>query len=485
MRHVHRPKFTVLAATLLLSAPALGAQQFIGSVLQPDGRTPAAGVIVVARDASGRDVAQAVSGVEGRFVLFVDSARTVSLRLHRTGFAPTDGPSRTLATDEVADVVVTLGTEPVRIPALRRGASSCGRASAEDRAAVGTVLEEARKALVAAQAMIGRNDITARFATFEHRVAKTGEDTLRTLQRRSVGALPSLFRATTPDELEADGFFATVSGERVFRAPEPALLASPWFTRTHCFTLLPQGDSALRVEFRPSRERKGLVDIEGVYVLDPRTLELRRIEFTFQGLRDEERHANAGGVLEFMQLGDGDWLTSRWHHRFPLLGYRTSDGATTLVRSSMTLIDIVGHRVVGGRVLAVLHDDAPLMRADPVDGAVARTEFGRACPERLARQGTGAARGRLAPVDSESVGAVLVRATWDEPVVVDRTTLTKREHIREAYTDDQGAWVICDIPLRRELTLRWNARGSERTIPFTMPTAGSIVTVSAPGQGPP
>ena len=177
--------------------------------------------------------------------------------------------------------------------------------------------------------------------------------------------------------------------------------------------------------------------------------------------------------------------TATGSYRFPLLGYRTSDGATTLVRTSMTLIDIIGHRVIGGRVLAVMHDDAVLMRSDPVDAAAARTEFGRACPERLARQSTGVARGRLAPVDSESVGTVLVRVTWDEPVVVDRTTLTKREHIRETYTDDQGAWMLCDIPVRREITLRWDARGKERTIPFTVPTAGSVVTVGAPSQGAP
>lgn len=476
MRSCHRA--TLLAALLLAIVPATArAQRFIGSVLLPDGRTPAAGVIVIARDTGGRDVAQAVTGVEGRFVLFVDSASTLALQLQRVGFAPTAGPTRRLAGDEIADVVITLSPEPVRIPALRRGATTCGRGG-DGRAPAELILEEARKALVAAQAAIGRSDTDARFATFEHRTAKLGEDTLRSLARRGFGALPALFRASTTEELERGGFFATISGERVFRAPEPAILASAWFTGTHCFTVVPQGDTALRLTFKPTRERRGLVDVSGAYVLDPRTLALRRVEFRYEGMPAEERNTDAGGLLEFTALANGDWIVTRWWQRFPLLGYRTSDGATTLIRSSMTLVDVTGHRVVGGRVLAVLAEGRPLVRLDPVEGPSATSPFGRACPERLGRQNTGAAQGVLAPVDSESVSAVLVKATWGEPVVVDRTVLTTREHIREAYTDANGAWMICDLPARRDITLRWEARGQERTIAFTVPTAGTIVTVS-------
>lgn len=475
LRHVLRAAF-VLAAAARIGA----AQQFIGTVVLPDGTTPAAGVLVTITDSAGREVAQGVSGVEGRFALFVDSARALTLTLRRTGFAPTVAATRRLAGDEVADIVAVLGGTAVKVPALRRGMTTCGRMSAADREAMGTVIEEIRKALVAAQSMIARSDISARYVTFEHRTAKTGEDTLRSLARRGSGALPSLFRATTTEELEAGGFFVTAGGERTFRAPEPAILGSAWFAETHCYTAQPQGDSALRIQFRPSRERKGLVDVEGAFVLDPRTLELRRVEFLYEGMRIEERHGNAGGMIEFLHLDNGDWLASRWHHRFPLLGYRTSDGASTLVRTSMTLIDIIGHRTEGGRVLAVLHERMPLMRADPVEAAFANTEFGRACPERYGRLSSGMARGTLAPVDSERVSGVLVRATWDEPVVVDRTLFTKREHIRETYTDDSGGWVLCDIPSRRDITLRWEARGQERTIPFTIPAAAGAVTVNPP-----
>ena len=476
-RWARAPRALAVSLSLLFPARA-AAQRVVGTVVHPDGRTPAAGVIVVARDTAGRELSQAVTGAEGRFTLFVDSATTLSLRLFREGFAPTDGETRRLAGDEIVDLIAVLGNAPVpRLP-LPRGASSCGRATAEQRAAVELLLEEARKAFIVAQAGIGRTDIVSRFATYDHRTAKNGEDTLRSVVRRGRGALPSLYRATTTDELEAGGFFTQLRGERLFHALEPAQLASEWFTRTHCFALLVQGDSVLRLSFRPSRERRGLVGVEGAYSFAAATRSLRQVEYRYQGLRAEERASGAGAWLEFARLPNGDRIVSAWGQRVPLLGYRLSDGATTMIRTTMTLVDITGHRSVGGRVTAVMHETLPLFIAAPVEPALARTPFGIACPERLGRPNTGAAQGAIPPKDSASLAGILVRVTWDDPVVVDRTIFTKREQVREALTDDAGAFLICDLPTRRDLTLHWELRGEERIFAFTLPAAGTVVTAS-------
>jgi hypothetical protein len=472
-----RLRWSFVAAALATATAIADAQRFIGTVMQPDGRTPAPGVLVVATDAVGRDVATTVSGDEGRFTIFVDSAMSLTLRLLRTGFQPTLLAARQLASDEIVDLVAVLGATPIRVPALRRGMATCGRPGGPEREAMAIAMEEARKALVAAQGLIGRDDISARFVTFDHRTAKTGEDTLRSLLRRSRGSLPSLFRATTTEELEASGFFVTISGERIFRAPEPVLLASDWFTSTHCFVAQPQGDSALRLAFRPSRERKGLVDIEGAYVFDPRTLGLRRVEFKYVNQKEEERHSNAGGLIEFMQVPTGEWFATHWWQRFPLLGYRSGEGNTTFIRSTMTLIDITGHRTQGGRLLAVLRGERAVLRTDPAAVSAATLEFSRACPERAVQRTTAAARGTLVPADSESVTGILVRATWGEPVVVDRTQFAEREQVREAFTDANGGWLICDLPARREVTLRWESRGQERTQSFTIPVSPSVFAV--------
>ena len=469
----------VVAAALSLAFPLrAAAQRLIGTVVHPDGRTPAAGVIVVARDTAGRALSQVVTGAEGQFTLFVDSATTLSLRLFREGFMPTDGETRRLGGDEIVDVIAVLESVPVpRLP-LPRGASSCGRSSGEQRAAVDLLLEEARKAFIVAQAGIGRTDIVTRFATYDHRTAKNGEDTLRSVVRRGRGALPSLTRATTTEELESGGFFAQISGERLFRALEPALLASEWFTRTHCFTLVVQGDSVLRLAFRPARERRGLVDVEGTYAFDVTTRSLRDVAYRYQGLPAEERASGAGAWMTLARLPNGDRIVTEWGQRAPLLGYRLSDGATTIIRTTMTLVDITGHRSVGGRVTAVVHETLPLYLAGPVEPALARTPFGVACPERLGRQSTGAAQGAIPPRDSASLSGILVRVTWEDPVVVDRTVFTQREQVREAVTDSTGHFLVCDLPTRRDLTLRWALRGDERTYAFTLPAAGTIVTAS-------
>lgn len=470
-----------IVACLSLALPtSVAAQRLIGTVVLPDGQSPVAGVIVVARDSAGREMSQAVTGAEGRFTLFVDSATTFSLRLFREGFAPTDGEKRRLGGDEVVDLIAVLGNVPIARVPFPRGASSCGRVNAEQRAALDLVLEETRKALIVAQAGIGRSDIAGRFATFDHRTAKNGEDTLRSVVRRGSGPLPTLYRATTTEELEAGGFFAEIGGERVFRALEPAQFASEWFTRTHCFTLAAVGDSVVRLSFRPARERRGLVDVEGAFRFDPRTLSLLDVQYRYQGLRDEERASGAGAWMQFARLPNGDRIVTSWGQRAPLLGYRLTDGATTMIRTSMTLIDITGHRSVGGRVTAVMHETLPLFRVDPVDAALARTPFGQACPERLGRQNTGAVQGTIPPKDSASLSGILVRVTWEDPVVVDRTIFTKREQVRETLTDETGGFTVCDLPLRREFTLRWELRGEERSFPFTLPAAGTIVTASPP-----
>ena len=468
-----------LACVLPLLPHAAAAQQVIGTVMLPDGQTPAPGVIVVARDSAGRDVAQAVSAAEGRFALFVDANTALRLHLLREGHAPTPGPVARVGTDEIADVVATLADAPVRLPSWPRGASSCGRGSVEERATVALLLEEARKSFVLAQATIGRDDLTARYATFDHRLAKLGEDTLRTLVRRAQGTVPSLFRATTTDELEAAGFFVTVGGERVFRALEPGLLATPWFIDTHCFTAAAPTDTVLRLAFTPRRERKGLVDIEGAYRFHARTLELLGVEARYVGLRDEERKSGAHYEFWLARLASGERVVAAWRQRVPLLGYRQGDGTTTFVRSSMTLVDITGHRTTGGQLSAVLREGAPLLLVAPLGPPLATTEFGRACPERLDTRATGAATGTLVARDTtESVAGRVVRVRWGQPVVIERTKFSEREQLRETVTDAQGRWVVCDLPPRVDLTFRYERRGGEEVVvPFTLPAAGTIVTV--------
>jgi hypothetical protein len=269
----------------------------------------------------------------------------------------------------------------------------------------------------------------------------------------------------------------------VFHAPDLDVLLSPWFNETHCFTLRRVTTDSLIVEYAPTRERRGLVDVAGEYIFDRRSLEFRRASFQYVGLPAEERRSGAGGLIDFMRASNGNWHADYWYQRTPFLGYTESDGTTTFIRSQMTLIDIIAHFVIGGRVTAINAGPRMLVQRNGLVGAEAFTPAGRVCRERLVTASTGAARGRIVPDTGSPVAGILVRAVWEVPVVIARTQMSTRELIRETLTDDAGAWTLCDIPVGRDVTIRWEVLGDERSTPIRLEEAGGMVEVRTAEAG--
>jgi hypothetical protein len=483
LRHFPALAFSALGAfgALCIVPPAaLTAQRLTGTVLLPGGTAPAAGVVIAAADSAGRDIAHSVSLDDGSFSFFVDSTQPLTFSAHRVGFRPTPvlAAARRFRDGETETARVTLAAERLPFPAKApRRATTCSGGSAEGRAAVAALLGEARTVLRAARFRVGRPDIETRYTTFQHRTAKNGEDTLYTFMRRADGTAPVLFDETPAEELERRGFFATIMGEREFAPLGLETLLSDWFPETHCFTLGRISADQVSMRFEPTRERKGLVDVEGEYVFDRATLGLRRVSYAYVNLPAEERKSGAGGLVEFAQAPNGNWVSLHWMQRFPLLGYRQSSGNTSFVQSQMTLIDIIGHRVIGGRTNAVLAGRRPVFRHDPVPTGRTATPFQAACPERLVTAATSAATGRLVANDSLGVDRVLVRATWKVLVVVDRTEMAEREHVRETATGPGGEWTMCDLPVDRDIELSWSLRGKEEKRPLKFSQAGLMVNV--------
>lgn len=471
----------LIAAALALAASEGRAQRFVGAVQLPGGAGPAAGVLVAAEDSTGRTIAESITLDDGSFALFVDSTATVTLRLFRPGAPAVEVARRRLGDGQVDTVRHALAAAaPTLAGAIDRGSSTC-RDRRTGKEPVHLLLEEARVTMRIAQLRAGREDAAARFVRFNHRTAKNGEDTLYTLMRREQGALPAVFEPVSTEQLEAGGFFGTVAGERVFRAPDLELLLSDWFHETHCFTLRKVTADSLILSFAPTRERKGLVDVEGEYVFDRRSLELREVTYRYQGLPSHERQSGAGGRIVFARAPNGNRFAAEWHQRVPILGYRQADGTTTFVRSEMTLIDITGHRTVGGRVLATLFRGRPTWQRDALVRPASATPFGQLCSERVVTAATGAVRGRLVSDSGEALQGVLVKASWHVNVVIDRTQMAQREQVREAVTDAEGRWVLCDIPVRRDVTVRYEVRGEERSIPVTLEEPMALLELPAPG----
>lgn len=465
----------LLPALALAAAPA-GAQRLAGTATLPDGTSPAVGVVIVAADSAGREVTHTVTRDDGRFLFFVDSTQPLTFTAHRVGFRPTAMHTRQLRDGEADSVRVVLGAEAVALPkGVPRKATTCGGGSADGRAAVETLLGEARKVLLVSRFHVGRPDVDARFVTLQHRTAKNGEDTLYTMMRRDAGSVPALFEETPTEELERRGFFATIQGERTFAPVGLETLLSPWFAETHCFTLERATAEELVLGYKPARERKGLVDVEGELRFDRATTGLRSAAFTYVNLPAEERKSEAGGRIDFARATNGNWLALAWHHRFPLLGYRQTSGNTSFVQTSMTLVDIIGHRVVGGRVTALLAGDQPVFQHEPVTTVRRPPPFAVACPERLVSAATSAATGKLVATDSLGVDRVLVRAAWKVLVVVDRTQMAEREHVRETTTGPDGEWTLCDMPVNRDIEVSWSLRGKEEKRPLKIEQAGLVV----------
>jgi hypothetical protein len=62
-----------------------------------------------------------------------------------------------------------------------------------------------------------------------------------------------------------------------------------------------------------------------------------------------------------------------------------------------------------------------------------------------------------------TVSGILLRAVWNEPVIIDRTIFGAREQVRETMTEEDGGWILCDLPPDRTYVLKWEVQGNERT----------------------
>lgn len=467
-------------ASLASDAHLVEAQRLEGLIRAPSG-APAAGVVLTARDKAGASIGQTVTRDDGRYLLYLERPSEVRVEAKRVGYAREVLGERVLEGSGLSTLDAQLASRRVELPErLPRGAATCDR-NARDKRVADALHEEITTAATAARFRIGRNDVQGRWVSSQIRVAKQSDDTLRAALRRGNGSLPQLFPPVSTERLEAVGFFATVGGDRSFYAPDLEILTTPWFVETHCLRLRRIDEDSLIVAFDPLRQRKGMVDVAGEFTLAWPSLEVQQMTFRYVDLPETERESGAGGRLRFARTPAGGWLVTEWSQRTPFLNYFTGDGNTTLIRSQMTRVDVVAHFLTGGRILAVSDSGGTRYQRDPHGARVAGTAFAPLCPERTTIQPTAAARGRFVH-DSTNLPLVgtVIRASWVTPVIVNRTDLQEREEVRETTTDENGAWAICDIPLERDVIIRWEAGDLERRIPLRVTQPFSVTELRQP-----
>lgn len=464
---------------LALLLPGLAAAQRIeGAVSGRDG-APLAGVVLSATDADGASVGRTVSRDDGSFALYLARGGELRVSAKRVGYDVEQLGRVTVNGPEIVSFDGRLDARPAAVLDIPRGAATCGRGRGKQVA--DRIYEDVIAAVTAAQFRVGRQELQARFVTSQYRIAKSSDDTLRAALRRVTAPLPAPFPPADTARLEEDGFFATIGGNRTFFAPDLEILTSDWFLRTHCVRVRRAADDSLVLALTSLRQRRGRVDVEGEFVLDWPSLALREFRFQYVDLPEAERLSGAGGMMRFARTPGGGWLVTDWRQRTPFLNYFAGEGNTTLIRTQMLHVDVVAHFIAGGQVLALAEGNALRYQRNPHGVRIAGTPFAPLCPERTTIQPTAAARGRLLADSSDSpLVNTTVRASWTLPVIVNRTDVQEREEVREAVTDDDGRWFICDIPLDRDVTIRWDAGDAERRIPIRAMQAFSVLEVTTP-----
>src|SRR5262245_35418686 len=100
----------LLIAAGVVSLPA---QAVRGTVVMPDGSTPAAGVIVVFETAKGAVVQRAITGERGTFTAKFTAGGDYRTRALRVGYRPTDVPTVRVAANGTTELRIVLAASPV------------------------------------------------------------------------------------------------------------------------------------------------------------------------------------------------------------------------------------------------------------------------------------------------------------------------------------------------------------------------------------
>jgi hypothetical protein len=357
----------LLAATLV-TVRSLGAQTITGTVVLADSATPVRGVIVLALDGRGVEIARGLTSASGQYSLRAGAPGRYHLRLLRIGYRPTEGPTIDVG-DDRTDVgrIVFAGREVVLSAVNVRERQTC-RVNADTGLAVSRVWDEARKAMLSTQLTSSDAPLVAEWIEYD-RVLDSAARVVRS-QHVRVLTHPTThaFKSRPAEELAKSGYVLAEGGATTYFAPDADVLLSESFAATHCFRLVapPPGQPQLiGIGLEPSRDRRDARDITGTLWLDRRNAELRTLEFQYTNLPEVATAADAGGRVEFLRLDDGNWLVDRWYVRMPLVAPRdaSADGATRRVVLAASNLVLRGVQTTGGEVNRVMRHDSVVYRA--------------------------------------------------------------------------------------------------------------------------
>ncbi len=328
---------------LALGGRTLGAQALRIRATEETTGQPLAGAIADVVDAQGVNAAQLLLRDDGSRVVPLLAAGTYTVRIRRIGYEPFLSPPVTVSGTDTVAVALRVPARRVVLSAMRiTGARRCAR-EASAAGTVASLLEEARKALLAT-ALTGderaRDRVTTVAAgdsasagssaaaglvsrTFRRRVSTDGDllEVSVALPRRTETTRP--FSAIDARVLSDSGYLRTARDGVTFFGPDAEVLLSDEFLRDHCFEAVSgRGPSQglLGVRFTPAPNRRNVPDIAGTLWMDPSSAELRYLDFWYATTRLPTAaigEGRSGGRVVFESLPGGRWIVSAWHVRMP------------------------------------------------------------------------------------------------------------------------------------------------------------------------
>ena len=459
-------------------AGALDAQTVRGIVILPDS-SRAAGVIVIASDTAGATAARALTGEAGSYELRLTAAGRYEVRVVRIGFRPTIMPVFDIAAGETKTLPITLRGDPVVLAAVTvQGKSVCGvkQGGGDD---VARLWEEARKAIAATQLSPAGARQTVKWMQYDRNTDIDAAQVLSEVVNHSSASAMAAFVSLPPDSLAKVGYMSDDESGTTYRAPDAAALLSAPFAMLHCFRAEPppkDNPDWVGIGFRPTKDRGGIVDIEGTLWLDRASSELRQLDFRYTNLPDDFAHTKAGGTEQFLRLSTGSWLVGSWQLRMPRGTRELVANYSGGIRGREEYRTVVtGLQFTGGAVTAVMrgaevlfssgestHDYSPdLLAADAKLASSCAPDTGRGEAQAMLR-------GTVFEGAHKGLGGAAIRLTWRGRFSAGGgNTYAFRDEQRDLKADAAGNWYVCGIPRERVVTVRATA-GGRTSAPVTV-----------------
>lgn len=213
----------------------------------------------------------------------------------------------------VQDLALTI--KPIVLPDLNVRAGSRCEAPRNRATQTAQLWDEARKALTVASWAAAEQMVTYELVRYSRELAGGGTRVLRDHVEQRTHRVVGTPWETAPAELVVEHGFMQPLGNGLMDifVPGAEILLSPVFLSSHCFEVRADRRNAARIGlgFRPIG-RPTRTDVEGTLWLDRRSLALQAIDYQYVVFERTRLRNLGGGIVEFVYLPSGLWVTGSW-----------------------------------------------------------------------------------------------------------------------------------------------------------------------------